>query len=64
MPFKPAKSSGGGNFSNPEPGLHDAMFFGLIDLGTHERTYMQDVKTVRKMAWLWELPRSVQGAFR
>jgi len=50
------KDSGGKDFDPTPAGLHHAICYGLVDVGTHESEYM-GTKYDRKIVYiLWELP--------
>lgn len=55
-PFRStATSSEGGDFERPPSGMHPAVLVGLIDLGTHTRTYGGKTWDARKILFAWEL---------
>jgi hypothetical protein len=60
MAMRPAKSNGGGmKISNPDPGYHDAILYGIVDIGTQRTMWNEKESFKRKMVFMWELPRSI-----
>lgn len=53
--FTAKASSSEGTYELPPAGAHPAVLVGLIDLGTHTRTFNGDSKTARKIMFIWEL---------
>ena len=49
-----AKDKGGGDFPLIDPGTHQAVCYGVVDLGTHENTIYQTKS--QKVCVMWELP--------
>lgn len=54
--MKLPKPKEGGNFEPAPPGNHVAICYGVLDVGTHERTYQGETKVERRVRILWEIP--------
>lgn len=50
-----ASNSEGGDFELPAGGMYPAILIGLIDLGTHTRTFNGQTTEARKLFFVWEL---------
>lgn len=48
-------NDGGGDFERPDPGTYPAMLIGVVDMGTHSRTYNGKTTEQRKIYLAWEL---------
>lgn len=55
MELVTAQSNGGGNFTPAPEGMHRAVCYRFVDLGTHDVEYQGKTKRQRKVLLSWEL---------
>ena len=57
-------SDNGGNFENPPAGMHNAMCYRVIDLGTHESEYQGQKNIKREVMIGWEIDEFMKDGRR